>query len=567
MSNIKSWFVGLRGKLVFAAFIPLVAFIFIGFVAISGTDKLSNMLNESYADEQPSIISLSDALHARASVGYFLWASYGTFDNDKLREDYLKKTETNINAFEEAVKKYESTPSTPDELAAWSPAKDNYADFIKYSKESMALLKENTPLTREQALKLIAGGPWQKAAIAFRKGAEGVLDKYKETAQLNLAAQAKLKAEVKNLLLLSSLIAIFTTFGVLLWIAYRTSSSVSSIVTNINHSGSQVSAAIEQLTAAGMNLSQSSTNAAASLEETVASLEEMTSMVQMNSDNAKQAAALSVNSIETATRGEVEIKVLVNSMQDISDSSKKIAEIIHVIDDIAFQTNLLALNASVEAARAGEHGKGFAVVADAVRTLAQRSATAAKDIASLIKESVEKIEHGTVVASKGGAVMSDIVVAVKKVSDLANEIAAASSEQTTGIQQISKAMNQLDQSSQSNAASSEEIASTAEEISSQALQMQTQVENLSAQISGTTVMTGPTPVAVQKSEKKKFDSFKPVAAKPEDKKPSQNKKIVESKPAPQTVALTAKSSPSSSKDIIPFDEDDGRGNIGDASGF
>lgn len=171
-------------------------------------------------------------------------------------------------------------------------------------------------------------------------------------------------------------------------------------------------------------------------------------------------------------------------MNDISKSSKKIEEIIAVIDDIAFQTNLLALNASVEAARAGEHGKGFAVVADAVRSLAQRSAIAAKDITGLIKESVEKIERGTLKSAKSGEMLQSIVQSVKKVSDLNNEISVASEEQSTGIAQIGKAMNQLDQSVQTNAASSEEIAGTADEINNQAQIMKNVVDELNVVVYG-----------------------------------------------------------------------------------
>jgi methyl-accepting chemotaxis protein len=259
---------------------------------------------------------------------------------------------------------------------------------------------------------------------------------------------------------------------------------VGDVAATLSSSTGQVTAAIEQLTAAGQSLSESSTEAAASLEETVASLEEMTSMVQMNADHAREAAALAHTSRDSAERGEKDIQNLVESMKGISSSSKKIAEIIHVIDDIAFQTNLLALNAAVEAARAGEQGKGFAVVADAVRTLAQRSAEAAKNISRLINESVRKVDLSGEIADTSGVVMTEIVNAVKKVSDLANEIASGSAEQTTGIQQISKAMNNLDQGSQNNAALSEEIASTSGEISSQAVQMRSLVETLNEVVLG-----------------------------------------------------------------------------------
>jgi methyl-accepting chemotaxis protein len=278
--------------------------------------------------------------------------------------------------------------------------------------------------------------------------------------------------------------AVLTLFVLLFLTATKISRQVGTITNGISKAGSVVTGSIDQLTSAGSTLAQHSTAAAASLEETVASLEEMTSMVQLNSDNAKQASALSQASRDAAEQGEKEIHSLITSMNDISASSKKIEEIINVIDDIAFQTNLLALNAAVEAARAGEQGKGFAVVAEAVRSLAQRSAAAAKDITGLIKDSVQKIDHGTQTADRSGAVLNNIVTSVKKVADLNNEIATASSEQTTGISQISKAMNQLDQTSQNNAASSEEIASSAQNISQETIKMMSSLENLKHMILG-----------------------------------------------------------------------------------
>jgi len=284
--------------------------------------------------------------------------------------------------------------------------------------------------------------------------------------------------------------------GAVILIARYISKSVSQLAEKLQASGEQVSSAISQLSVAGQSLSQSSSESAASLEETVAALEEMTSMVKMNSDNAKQAASLSAASSDFAVQGEREMQELLESMNEISSSSKKIEEIINVIDDIAFQTNLLALNASVEAARAGEHGKGFAVVAEAVRSLAQRSASAAKDITGLIKESVNKIERGTQKSAKSGEMLKNIVQSVKKVSDLNNEISTASEEQSTGISQISKAMNQLDQSVQANAASSEEIAGTAEEINTQAQIMKSVVEELNLVVYGSDKDSAPAPRTV-----------------------------------------------------------------------
>lgn len=271
---------------------------------------------------------------------------------------------------------------------------------------------------------------------------------------------------------------LMTSFSVIsvlvaLVIAYvfskRLSDSITKISARLSDANNQVTSSMTGITGSGNNLVSSSTQAAETLQNTVASLEMLSAMVKVNSDNAKEAAAISMSSKDAAEKGEREIKALIQSMNEISDSSKKIEDIITVIDDIAFQTNLLALNAAVEAARAGEQGKGFAVVADAVRALAQRSALAAKDISSLIKESVDKIENGSQIADRSGAVLNTIVGSVNKVSELNHEISTGSAEQANDIQQISKAMFELDQSSQANATSAEKIASDSNEVNTLAL--------------------------------------------------------------------------------------------------
>ena len=198
-------------------------------------------------------------------------------------------------------------------------------------------------------------------------------------------------------------------------------------------------------------LTSAATEQAAAVEETSASMEELNSMVKLNADHAKQAAAVSQKSSASAEEGEKQIDELLVAIREIAVSSKKVAAIVDVIDDIAFQTNLLALNAAVEAARAGEQGKGFAVVAEAVRTLAQRSGTAAKEISALIKDSVEKMEHGTRIADSSSSALKEIVNSIKTVADLNNQISNASEEQTNGLKQVSEALHQLDQNSQQTA--------------------------------------------------------------------------------------------------------------------
>jgi methyl-accepting chemotaxis protein len=282
----------------------------------------------------------------------------------------------------------------------------------------------------------------------------------------------------RNILLLITSVGLVLGISVAVWIAMQLQRSLRGIASSVAESKSNVENASQQLTAASQQLANSSTEAAASLEETVASIEELTSMVKLNADNASQANSLSQNSQDSAVKGDTDIQNLIRAMNDIHSSSRKIEEIISVIDDIAFQTNLLALNASVEAARAGEQGKGFAVVAEAVRALAQRSSQAAKEISTLIKDSVSQVEAGTQIADQSGESLKKIVDSVQKVTSLNSEIAHASSEQSAGIAQISKAMNQLDQATQANAASAEEAAASSEVMYRQSKVLGDQVEAL-----------------------------------------------------------------------------------------
>jgi methyl-accepting chemotaxis protein len=232
----------------------------------------------------------------------------------------------------------------------------------------------------------------------------------------------------------------------------------------------------EEITKGNEDLSQRTSEQASALEETTASMEEMTSTVKQNADNAKQANQLAIAARETADKGGAVTKRAVEAMGEINKSSKKIADIITVIDEIAFQTNLLALNAAVEAARAGEHGRGFAVVAAEVRNLAQRSATAAKEIKGLINESIQRVTEGSEYVNQSGATLDGIMTSVKRVTDIIAEITAASQEQASGIEQVNKAVMSMDETTQQNAALVEETTSAAQSMRGQAKELMQQVE-------------------------------------------------------------------------------------------
>ena len=244
--------------------------------------------------------------------------------------------------------------------------------------------------------------------------------------------------------------------------------SLQKIVGEVRSGTDTIATASSQIAAGNQNLSQRTEEQASSLEETAASMEQLTSTVKQNADNASQANQLAVSASEVAIHGGTVVTQVVSTMGAINTSSKKIVDIIGVIDGIAFQTNILALNAAVEAARAGEQGRGFAVVAAEVRNLAQRSAAAAKEIKSLIDDSVEKVGIGSRLVDQAGSTMGEIVASVRRVTDIMGEITAASQEQTAGIDQINQAISQMDQVTQQNAALVEEAAAAAASLQDQA---------------------------------------------------------------------------------------------------
>ena len=244
-----------------------------------------------------------------------------------------------------------------------------------------------------------------------------------------------------------------------------------SIVGQVRAGTESIGTASSQIAAGNLDLSSRTEEQASSLEETASSMEELTSTVKLNADNARSANQLAIDASQIASKGGVVVSEVVSTMGSINDSSRKIVDIISVIDAIAFQTNILALNAAVEAARAGEQGRGFAVVASEVRNLAQRSAAAAKEIKGLIDDSVEKVEAGSQLVDKAGRTMDEIVQSISHVTQIMNQITDASEEQRAGIEQVNQAVGQMDQVTQQNAALVEEAAAAAESMQEQAAKL------------------------------------------------------------------------------------------------
>jgi methyl-accepting chemotaxis protein len=259
--------------------------------------------------------------------------------------------------------------------------------------------------------------------------------------------------------------------GKLLRALHNMSAGLVRIVTDVRQGTDTIATASSQIAAGNLDLSSRTEQQASSLEETASSMEELTSTVKQNAENARQANELAASASDVAVRGGAVVADVVQTMASIDESSRKIVDIIGVIDGIAFQTNILALNAAVEAARAGEQGRGFAVVASEVRNLAQRSASAAKEIKALIDDSVGKVAAGTRLVGQAGSTMDEVVASIRRVTDIMGEISNASSEQTHGIEQINNSITQMDHVTQQNAALVEQAAAAADAMQEQAAKL------------------------------------------------------------------------------------------------
>ncbi|WP_343585149.1 methyl-accepting chemotaxis protein [Herbaspirillum sp.] len=329
---------------------------------------------------------------------------------------------------------------------------------------------------------------------------------------------------------------------------------ISKTLLEIRRASESVKTSSSEIASGNLDLSGRTEQQAGSLEETASAMEELTSTVKQNADNARQANQLAVSASEVAVQGGQVVGQVVDTMSSINESSRKIVDIISVIDGIAFQTNILALNAAVEAARAGEQGRGFAVVASEVRSLAQRSATAAKEIKGLIDDSVQKVEAGSELVQQAGSTMTEVVASVRRVTDIVGEISAASQEQSSGIAEIGRAVTQMDEATQQNAALVEQAAAAAQSLQEQAAHLADVVAGFKLDDSEPRHAAAPLPRPAAPVHAAAAPALAPAAKKPAVAKPAAALPATAKAPAPKPAPAPAAVSKPKSDDGGDWEE-------------
>ena len=500
------WFFDLKisAKLMGAFLAVLLLTIFLGVFSILQLSKVNEVATAMKVNWMPSVRVVSD-MDTNTSDFRVAELQHILSTDDKEMAKYEKDMTTVAAEFEKNNVEYVKLISSPEERKIYDGFKKNWDEYLVEHQKVLALSRVNK---NDEAKALIRG----KSQTQFDKASGDLL----KLVSLNVtgAKEASNEGDLRyanSRLWIIGVLVVAVSLGLLLAICIARvisgplkiaseiaarvaagdltskievtskdetgklmqslkdmNASLIKIVGEVRSGTDTIATASSQIAAGNLDLSSRTEQQASSLEETASSMEEMTSTVKQNADNARQANQLAASASAVAIKGGAVVAQVVDTMSSINESSKKIVDIIGVIDGIAFQTNILALNAAVEAARAGEQGRGFAVVASEVRNLAQRSAAAAKEIKGLIGDSVEKVEAGTKQVGQAGATMDEIVDSVKRVTDIMSEITAASREQTSGIEQINQAISQMDQVTQQNASLVEEAAAAAESLQEQA---------------------------------------------------------------------------------------------------
>lgn len=440
---------------------------------------------------------------------------------------------------EEGYKIYDSLPRTPAEDALWKVLVQNIGKWKTSYEQVIALVKKGD-LSEAQALSF---GATRNLYEKNMNPLDELISRNNARAKATNAAFNKASNTFQSIFELMILIGVAVSLFLGIYLSLSITRALNRVISGLLEASDQVAAAAGQVSAASLSLAEGSSQQAASVEETSSSLEEMASMTKQNASNAGQADSLMKQANQVVGKANASMNQLTGSMQEISQASEQTSKIIKTIDEIAFQTNLLALNAAVEAARAGEAGAGFAVVADEVRNLAMRAAEAAKNTAALIEGTVRKVSDGAALVKSTNDAFDEVSGSAKKVGELVGEIAAASSDQAQGIEQINTTVSQMDKVTQQNAANAEESASASEELNAQAEEMKKFVADLSAIVSAHSARS-------DHGSRRTVDSSLMAQAKP------LRKRLTATQTSSKTKALVSRRAKQVNPDeVIPLDDD------------
>jgi len=505
---MRNWKIGKRIIAGFAAVIAIA--MVLGVYAYYRTTDIAHNESDMSVNYIPSIANLSEVNNNVAHISALLSrhaASSDQHEMEGLEGEMAAIREKNT----ELLHAYSVLPSDDDEKALYAKATANRAEYANTVEQIRQLSRLGTPEANKQALDMIRTQLLVVQGKYF-DAIQAVLDYNIKGSKHNLLQIEGSVDGAKRGIIIGLLLAIACSIPITIFIVRSITEPMALVVAviqkieacdlsgtltidtqdemgdmaralnsaltmlnqtleEVSENASQATSSSQQLASAAESIASGAQEQAASLEETSASLEEITATVRQSADNAHQASQLASGSRDAAEKGRDVVSSAITAMTEINAASAKISDIISTIDEIAFQTNLLAVNAAVEAARAGEEGRGFAVVASEVRSLAQRSAGAAKEIKGLIQDSLKKVETGSALVNKSGETLEGIVGSVKRVTDIFGEIAASASEQSTGVEQVNTAVTQMDQVTQSNSAQTEELSATAQSLSEQAARL------------------------------------------------------------------------------------------------
>jgi methyl-accepting chemotaxis protein-1 (serine sensor receptor) len=483
----------------------------LGILGLSGMSKVSDATSDIYQNQMPSVVAIGmaesyaarerlaldrAAMHAgepdeakknfdRAellrSTSDEWWKKYLAFprdaDEDKLAQDAAAKREAQqavVSTYVDAIKSndHDKILSTADALQVAFVALSKSDDTLSKLQFAQSKAQYDETLATYDTLRAATVG---LLAVALAAALFAYVNLRRAIARPLADALASFDAIAAGDLRKPIVVHTHDEMGLMLEGLSKMQRSLTETVRTVRSGGESIASATKEIAAGNLDLSARTEEQAASLQETTSSMDQLTGTVRQNAENARQASALATNASAIANKGSAVVGQVVGTMGEINDSSAKIADIITIIEGIAFQTNILALNAAVEAARAGEQGRGFAVVAGEVRALAQRSSGAAKEIKTLIDTSVERVQSGSALVGEAGRTMEEIIAAVQRVTDIMGEIAAASEEQSGGIGEVARAVSQMDEVTQQNAALVEQASAAAQSLQEQAERLRSAV--------------------------------------------------------------------------------------------